>query len=55
MDIMIPREVELVPEWTGLPGGEVYLLKRFERSNGVDTELYKNIHALNEQSLTYRH
>ena len=33
---MLPREAELVSEWTGLPGDE-----RFERSNGLDTALYK--------------
>ena len=36
---MLPREAELVLEWTGLPGEES--VKRFERSNGLDTALYK--------------
>ena len=36
---MLPIEVELAPEWTGLPGEES--VKRFERSNGLDTALYK--------------
>ena len=30
-----------VSEWTGLPGEES--VKRFERSNGLDTALYKTI------------
>ena len=34
-------EAELVSEWTGLPG-ERKSVKRFERSNGLDTALYKN-------------
>ena len=40
MVTMLPREVELVPEWTGLPGGggKVY---HFELSNRLDTALYK--------------
>ena len=38
---MLPGEAELVSEWTGLPG-EAKSLKRFERSNGLDTALYKN-------------
>ena len=38
---MLPREAELVPEWTGLPRG--WSVKRFERPNGLDTALYKNI------------
>ena len=38
---MLPREAELVLEWTGLPG-RAKSVKRFERSNGLDTALYKN-------------
>ena len=38
---MLPREAELVSEWTGLPG-EAKRVNRFERSNGLDTALYKN-------------
>ena len=38
---MLPGEAELVSEWPGLPG-EAKSVKRFERSNGLDTELYKN-------------
>ena len=38
---MLPGEAELVSEWTGLPGEE-NSVKRFERSNGLDTALYKN-------------
>ena len=38
---MLPGEAELVSEWTGLPGEEKSV-KRFERSNGLDTALYKN-------------
>ena len=37
---MLPREAELVSEWTGLPGEES--VKRLERSNGLDSALYKN-------------
>ena len=37
---MLPGEAELVSEWTGLPG-EAKSVKRFERSNGLDTALYK--------------
>ena len=38
---ILPGEAELVSEWTGLPG-EAKSVKRFERSNGLDTALYKN-------------
>ena len=34
---MLPRDVELVSEWTGV--------KSFQRCNGVDTTLYTNIHC----------
>ena len=37
---MLPGEAELVSEWAGLPG-EAKIVKRFERSNGLDTALYK--------------
>ena len=39
---MLPREAELVSERTGL-SGRAKSVKRFERSNGLDTALYKNI------------
>ena len=39
---MLPGEAELVSEWTGL-SGKAKSVKRFERSNGLDTALYKNI------------
>ena len=42
---MLPGEAELVSEWTGLPG-EAKSVKRFERSNGLDTALYKNYRYL---------
>ena len=38
---MLPAEAELVSGWTGLPG-KAKSVKRFERSNGPDTTLYKN-------------
>ena len=38
---MLPGEAELVSERTGLPG-RATSVKRFERSNGLDTALYKN-------------
>ena len=38
---MLPGEAELVSEWTGLPG-RAKRVQRFERSNGLDTALYKN-------------
>ena len=38
---MLPREAELVSEWTGLPG-KAKSVKRLEWSNGLDTALYKN-------------
>ena len=38
---MLPREIELELELTGLSGEES--VKRFERSNGPDIVLYKNI------------
>ena len=38
---MLPGEAELVSEWTGLPG-RAKSVKRFERSDGLDTALYKN-------------
>ena len=37
---MIPGEAELVSEWTGLPG-RAKSVQSFERSNGLDTALYK--------------
>ena len=43
---MLPGEAALVSEWTGLPG-RAKSVKRFERSNGLDTALYKN-YLLNE-------
>ena len=39
---MLPGGAELVPELTGLPG-KATSVKRFERSNGLDTALYKNV------------
>ena len=36
---MLPGEAELVSEWTCLPG--MWSVKRFERSNRLDTALYK--------------
>ena len=47
---MLPGEAELVSEWTGLPG-EAKSVKRFERSNGPDTALYKNYRYLYLYSL----
>ena len=41
MTRMLPGEAELVSEGTGLPG-EAKSVKRFERSNRLDTELYKS-------------
>ena len=38
---MLSGEAELVSEWTGL-SGKAKSVKRFERSNGLDTALYKN-------------
>ena len=38
---MLREEAELVSEWTGAPG-RAKSVKRFERSNGLDTALYKN-------------
>ena len=38
---MLPGEAKLVSEWTGL-SGRAKSVKRFERSNGLDTALYKN-------------
>ena len=38
---MLPGEAELVLELTGLQR-EAKSVKRFERSNGLDTALYKN-------------
>ena len=37
----LPGEAELLSEWTGL-SGRATRVKRFERSNGLDTALYKN-------------
>ena len=39
--IAFPGEAELVSEWTGLPG-RAKCVHRFERSDGLDTALYKN-------------
>ena len=41
MDWMLPREAELVLEWTCL-SGRATSVRRFERTNGLDTTLYKN-------------
>ena len=41
MTRMLPGEAELVSERTGLPG-RAKSVQRFERSNGLDTVLYKN-------------
>ena len=38
---MLPGEAELVSELTGL-SRRAKSVKRFERSNGLDTALYKN-------------
>ena len=38
---MLPREAELVSDWTGL-SGRAKSVKRFERSNGLDAALHKN-------------
>ena len=38
---MLPEEAEMVSEWTGLPG-RAKSVRCFERSNGLDTALYKN-------------
>ena len=38
---MLPGEVELMSEWIGL-SGRANSVQRFERSNGLDTALYKN-------------
>ena len=49
---MIPREVELVVEWTSLPGG--WSVKRVERSNGLDTVIYiRTYHHLKKIVFTY--
>ena len=40
LDRMLPGEAELVSELTVLPG-RAKSVKRFERSNGLDTALYK--------------
>ena len=39
---MLPGETELVSEWKGVAKS----VNRFERSNGIDTALYKNIPLL---------
>ena len=39
---MLPGEAELVSELTRLPG-RAKSVKRFERSNGLDTALYKKL------------
>ena len=41
MTRMLSGEAELVSGWTGLPG-MAKSVKRFERSDGLDTALYKN-------------
>ena len=38
---ILPGEAELVSEWTGL-SGRAKSVKSFDRSNGLDTALYKN-------------
>ena len=48
---MLPGEAELVSEGTGLPG-KAKSVKRFERSNGLNTALYKDIPFLLLLSLT---
>ena len=49
---MLPGEAELVSEWTGLPG-KAKSVKRFERSNGLDTALYANISFIIYLSFLY--
>ena len=52
---MPPGEAGLVSELTGLQG-ETKNVKRFERSNGLDTALYKNyIVCLCAQTHTHAH
>ena len=47
MTRMLPGEAGLVSELTGLPG-RAKSVKRFERSNGLDTALYKNYIYIHE-------
>ena len=53
MTRMLPGEAELVSEWTGL-SGRAKSVKHFERSNGLETALYKNIplHTSSQPGLT---
>ena len=52
MSRMLPGEVALVSEWTGLSGKAKHV-KRFERSNGLDTALYKNYLYLFSQDIIW--
>ena len=47
---MLPGEAELVSEWTGLSGWGKSV-KRFERSNGLDTALYKTTFFLTPSNI----
>ena len=49
---MLPGEAELVSEWKCLPGGGGKIVKRFERSNGLDTTLYKTTFTFTTHVLT---
>jgi len=39
---MLPREAEMIFDWTGLPGAGSKVI-RFEKSWGLDSVLYKNL------------
>ena len=49
---MLPGEAEVVSEWTGLPG-EAKIVKCFERSNGLDTALYKTTFTFTYEGLLH--
>ena len=51
---MLPGEAELVSECAGL-SGRAKSVKRFDRSNGLDTALYKNYLYLSPLSRLHTH
>ena len=48
---MLPRETEMVFDWTGMQGSKVQ--KRFEQSWGLDTALYKNLNFTVIEKVTH--
>ncbi len=48
-----PAKLELVSEYTCVPGGEMLTAKSFERSNRLDAVLYNDKYIPYETSVAY--